>query len=106
MEFETVNLDSYRTIYPRHVVLVTTIDKEGNPNIITLAWTMNVSFRPPIVAISIANTKRYSYNLLNQVEEYVINVPTKDIIKDVLYCCHMLSIDLGSLYSFGQLFIF
>lgn len=86
MEFEIIKMDSYMAIYPRNVVLVTTIDNEGKPNIITLAWTMNVSFRPPIVAISIANTNRYSYKLLQQVEEYVINVPTKEIIKEVLFC--------------------
>ena len=86
MEFETIKLDSYRAIYPRNVVLVTTIDNKGKPNIITLAWTMNVSFKPPIVAISIANTNRHSYKLLQQVEEYVINVPTREIIKEVLFC--------------------
>ncbi len=86
MKFETRKIDSYRAIYPRNVVLVTTIDNEGKPNIITLAWTMNVSFKPPIVAISIANTNRHSYKLLHQVEEYVINVPTREIIKEVLFC--------------------
>ncbi|MFX1450884.1 MAG: flavin reductase family protein [Promethearchaeota archaeon] len=86
MEFEIRKIDSYMAIYPRNVVLVTTIDNKGKPNIITLAWTMNVSFRPPIVAISIANTKRYSYKLLQEVEEYVVNVPTREIIKEVLFC--------------------
>lgn len=86
MELETRKMETHRAIYPRHTVLVTTIDTDGNPNIITLAWTMVVSFRPSIVAISIGNKNRYSSKLLEQVEEFVINVPTREIIKEVLYC--------------------
>lgn len=86
MEFEIRKMDAYKAIYPRQVVLVTTVDGEGKPNIITLAWTMAISFNPPIIAISVANTKRYSFKLLNQVEEYVVNVPTKEIVKEVFFC--------------------
>ena len=86
MELKVLKIEAYKVIYPRHVVLVTTIDNKGKPNIITLAWTMNVSFKPPIIAISIANTNRYSFELLKQVEEFVVNVPTKEIIKEVLFC--------------------
>lgn len=86
MDFETYKMEANRAIDPRHTVLVTTIDTKGNPNIITLAWTMCVSFKPSIVAISIANRNRYSVELLQQIEEYVINVPTRDIIKEVVFC--------------------
>ncbi|MHA1299780.1 MAG: flavin reductase family protein, partial [Candidatus Helarchaeota archaeon] len=82
---ETIKMQAHRAIDPRHTVLVTTIDNEGKPNIITLAWTMCVSFKPSIVAISIAKN-RYSLKLLQQVEEFVINVPSREIIKEVLYC--------------------
>ncbi|MHA1376927.1 MAG: flavin reductase family protein [Candidatus Helarchaeota archaeon] len=85
MDFKTVNLQANRALDPRLTVLVTTVDGKGNPNIITLAWTMCVSFKPPIVAISIANN-RYSLKLLQEIEEYVINVPPREIIKEVLYC--------------------
>ena len=59
MEFEIRKMQTNRALDPRQTVLVTTIDNSGNPNIITLAWTMCVSFKPPIIAISVANN-RYS----------------------------------------------
>ncbi|NIM14547.1 MAG: flavin reductase family protein, partial [Candidatus Aminicenantes bacterium] len=47
----------------RHTILVTCVDGEGNPNIITLAWSMVTSFNPPMIAISVA-PKRYSFGLI------------------------------------------
>jgi flavin reductase (DIM6/NTAB) family NADH-FMN oxidoreductase RutF len=70
---------SYRLLHPRLTVLVSCVDKEGKANVITLAWSMPVSINPPIVAISIA-PKRYSHQLVEETKEFVINIPTMDIV--------------------------
>jgi len=75
----------YRLLHPRHTVLVTCTDKAGKPNIITLAWTMPTSADPPMVAMSITS-KRYSYQLIKETGEFVINVPTMKIVKQTLFC--------------------
>jgi flavin reductase (DIM6/NTAB) family NADH-FMN oxidoreductase RutF len=76
---------SYRLMHPRHVVLVSCVDKAGKANAITLAWSMPVSINPPIVAISIA-PKRYSHQLIEETKEFVVNIPTMDIVRETLFC--------------------
>jgi len=76
---------SYRLLHPRLVVLVSCVDKAGKTNIITLAWSMPVSISPPIVAMSIA-PKRYSHQLIEETKEFVVNIPTMDIVRETLFC--------------------
>ncbi len=75
----------YLLMHPRHTVLVTCVDKEGKPNIITLAWSTPVSFNPPIVTISVG-PQRYSHKLIEETREFVINVPQMDLAKETLFC--------------------
>lgn len=83
-----VEVDSdlvYRLLHPRHTVLVTCTDKKGRANIITLAWSMPTSFDPPMVGISIA-PKRLSHQMIEETGEFVVNVPTMDIVRETLFC--------------------
>ena len=81
-----VNLSlAYRLLHPRNTILVSCTGKDGKPNIITLAWSMPVSLNPPLVAVSIA-PKRYSHKLIEESKEFVINIPTMEILKETLYC--------------------
>jgi len=59
--------------------------KPKKANIITLAWSMPLSSDPPMVAVSIA-PRRYSHRLIEQTKEFVVNVPTMKIVREVLYC--------------------
>ncbi len=76
---------TYRFLYPRHVVLVSCAGKDGKANIITIAWSMPVSMNPPMVAISVT-PQRHSYKLIEETQEFVINIPTMDILREVLFC--------------------
>ncbi len=76
---------AYRLLYPRNVVLVSCIDKSGKANIITLAWSMPVSIDPPMVAIGLT-PRRYSYKLIRETGEFVVNIPTMDIVRETLFC--------------------
>lgn len=81
-----VDLSSaYRLLHPKHVVLVSCVDRAGKANIITLAWSMPASIHPPLLVISIA-PKRYSHKLIEETKEFVVNVPTMDILKETLIC--------------------
>jgi flavin reductase (DIM6/NTAB) family NADH-FMN oxidoreductase RutF len=70
---------------PSVVVLATCVDTSGRPNIITLGMFMPISFDPPLVCIGVA-PKRYSHRLIEETGEFVINVPTEDIIEEVHFC--------------------
>lgn len=84
-EKEEVTGMIYRLLHPRNTILVTCIDKNGKPNIITLAWSMPISMKPAIVGISIAPA-RYSHNLIAETREFAINIPARDVARQTLYC--------------------
>ncbi len=72
-------------LHPYNTSLVTCCDAEGNPNIITIAWLTPVSVSPPLVGMSIGPS-RFSYGLIRQTGEFVINVAPYDIAHQVLFC--------------------
>ncbi len=75
----------YKMLHPRLTILVTSIDKEGKPNIITLAWSMITSFTPPMLALSVG-PQRYSHDLIKEQKEFTVNIPTMKILKETLFC--------------------
>jgi len=88
LETKKVDVESelaYRLLHPRHTVLVTCVDKAGRANIITLTWSMPASIDPPMVVLSIA-PKRYSHRMIEETGEFVINVPTMEIVRQSLFC--------------------
>ncbi len=81
-----VSLSSaYRLLHPMHTVLVSCVGKTGKPNIITLAWSMPTSMSPPLVAVSIG-LRKHSHALIEESGEFVVNIPTIDILKETLFC--------------------
>ena len=65
-------------LYPLPVVMVSVADKEGKSNILTVAWAGTVCTNPPMVSISV-RPERYSYHMLKETGEFVINLTTRDL---------------------------
>lgn len=85
---EKINIEfssAYRLLHPMHTVLVSCVDKTGKPNVLPLAWAMPTSRDPALVAISVAPS-RYSHSLIEETNEFVVNLPTMEIIKETLAC--------------------
>ena len=57
-------------VYPLPAVMVSTADKKGNTNILTIAWTGTVCTNPAMVYISV-RPERYSYHMLKESGEFV-----------------------------------
>ena len=72
-------------LYPLPVVMVSVADKEGRNNIITIAWAGTVCSNPPMVSISV-RPERYSYDIIKETGEFVINLTTKDLTFATDYC--------------------
>lgn len=66
-------------LYPVPVVMVTCADESGRPNIITLAWVGVVCSEPPQIGISV-RPHRYSYGLIERGGEFVVNIPSEDLL--------------------------
>lgn len=71
-------------IYPLPVVMVSCGDMD-NSNIITVAWTGILNTTPAMCYISV-RPERYSYNLIKESKEFVINLTTKDLVYKVDWC--------------------
>ena len=72
-------------LLPRPTVLVTCLDDEGKPNIITVAWASPVSHQPMVVAIAVS-PKRYSHDLIDRRREFVVNLPDMGLAKMSNWC--------------------
>ena len=75
----------YRLLHPKLTVLVVSKTKDGKVNVMTAAWCMPVSASPPLIAVSIAPS-RYTYDIIRESGEFVISIPTVDLLKKVHYC--------------------
>lgn len=65
-------------VYPLPAVMVSCRDKSGKDNIITVAWTGTVCTNPPMCYISV-RPSRYSYNMIKETGEFVINLTTEEL---------------------------
>ncbi len=76
---------SYRLLHPMHTVLISCIGNANKPNITTVAWAMPTSNAPPLVAISLS-PQRHSYTLIEESQEFIINIPTLELLQSVYSC--------------------
>lgn len=72
-------------VYPLPAVMVSTADTKGNDNIITVAWTGTVCTNPAMLYISV-RPERYSYHLLRESGEFVVNLTTEKLAKATDWC--------------------
>lgn len=55
------------------------------PNIFTVAWTGVLNTQPPVTYISV-RPERFSYDIIKNSGEFVINLPTEQLVRAVDYC--------------------
>ncbi len=72
-------------LYPLPVVMVSCADKEGNDNILTIAWTGTTCSNPPMLSVSI-RPERYSYHMIEETGEFVVNMATEKLAFATDYC--------------------
>lgn len=72
-------------LYPLPAVMVSCQRPGEKPNIITLAWVGTVNSDPPMVSISV-RPERYSYDIIRETGEFVINLTTESLVKATDYC--------------------
>ena len=71
-------------IYPLPVVMVSCGNMKES-NIITVAWTGIINTNPAMCYISV-RPERYSYNLIKESGEFVINLTNRDLVYAVDWC--------------------
>ncbi|MBN2156881.1 MAG: flavin reductase family protein [Candidatus Lokiarchaeota archaeon] len=71
-------------LFPNPVALVSSKYKDEE-SIITLAWVGTVCSNPPMISISI-RPSRFSYGLIKRSMEFVLNIPTSKMIREIELC--------------------
>lgn len=72
-------------LYPVPAVMVSCGDQKGSKNIITVAWAGTICSDPAMVSISV-RPERYSYSMIRESGEFVINLTTKDLVYATDWC--------------------
>ncbi len=72
-------------LYPLPAVMVSTADKSGESNIITVAWTGTICSDPAMLYISV-RPERYSYHMIRETGEFVVNLTTERLARATDWC--------------------
>lgn len=80
-----INFKPGNMIYPIPAVMVSCGDINGISNIITVAWTGTICTNPPMAYISV-RPGRYSYNIIKNSGEFVINLTTEKLLYATDFC--------------------
>ena len=72
-------------LYPVPAVMVSCGRKGEKPNINTVAWAGTVCSDPPMVSISVRK-ERYSYEIIRETGEFVINLVNRELVRAADYC--------------------
>ncbi len=67
----------YHLLTPVRVVLISTSNK-GKNNFMPASWCFPLSFEPALFGVAIA-PKRFTYDMIKESKEYVINIPGGDL---------------------------
>jgi flavin reductase (DIM6/NTAB) family NADH-FMN oxidoreductase RutF len=85
MQMAKQNWKPGNMLNPVPAVMVSVADKNGRDNIITIAWAGTVCTNPPMVSISV-RPERFSYHMLEESKEFVINLTNESLVKACDYC--------------------
>ncbi|MGE5631057.1 MAG: flavin reductase family protein [Caulobacteraceae bacterium] len=71
-------------LYPVPAVMVS-CSSNGTNNIITVAWTGIINSEPPMLYVSV-RPERFSYNLIKDTGNFVVNIPTRNLAYALDFC--------------------
>ncbi len=67
-------------------LLMVTTGADGKPNVMTIGWgTVGTLWSHPVFVV-LVRPSRYTYSRLEEVGEFTINVPSKELAKAALHC--------------------
>ena len=72
-------------LYPVPAVMVSCQRIGEKPNIITAAWAGTICSDPAMLSVSIRK-ERYSYGIIKETKEFVVNLVTKELVYAADYC--------------------
>jgi len=92
--------EAMRRKYPEWVVLITTVDENGKPDVMPAGWAMIASHQPPLFAISVGHG-RYTHKLIRNQKEFVITFPSPGMEEAIEYTGSCSGRDVDKFKEFG-----
>lgn len=90
----------YQLLEPGPVVLLTTADKTGKANVMTMSWHMMLDFEPPLLAC-VVSSNDYSFAGLRALRQGVIAVPSVAMAAKVVAVGNTSGRDIDKFQAFG-----
>jgi flavin reductase (DIM6/NTAB) family NADH-FMN oxidoreductase RutF len=90
---------AHRLLSPGPIALVTS-QRKGRASVTPIGWISTVSSRPPMVAIAVYQD-HFIHELIRASSEFVVNIPSVDLIKQVAYCGSVSGRDVDKLEATG-----
>ena len=72
-------------LYPLPAVMVSAAGKDGEANIITVAWTGTICSDPAMLYISV-RPERHTYHMIKETGEFVVNLTTEKLARATDWC--------------------
>jgi flavin reductase (DIM6/NTAB) family NADH-FMN oxidoreductase RutF len=82
---EKISLNPEAILFPAPATLVTCHDGQGGTNIITISYIGILNSKPPLIGMGVRPI-RYSYAMLINTREFVINIPGEQLHHVTDYC--------------------
>jgi flavin reductase (DIM6/NTAB) family NADH-FMN oxidoreductase RutF len=85
--------------FPAFPVVLVVVGQEER-NIITVALVHVFSLNPPLIGIGIMPS-RYSHELLHRSLDFSVNIPSKELVEETIYCGEMSGKDVNKFEETG-----
>lgn len=89
----------YQLIEPGPVVLLSTRNRAGEANIMTLSWHMMMAFNPPLIAVLVSSAD-HSHTALSETGDCVIGIPSVDELDLVIALGNSSGRDIDKIATF------
>jgi len=80
-----ISLERNALLAPVPVVLLSCVGETGSPSVLTVSWVSVVCATPPMVGVAMRE-ERFSYALLRETGEFVLNIPPASLLRAVDFC--------------------
>ena len=80
-----VTLETAAFLFPAPVLLLSTAGSDGAVDVMTVSWVGVACGTPPMISVAIRQ-ERYSYILIRESGEFVLNIPSAALLRAVDFC--------------------
>ena len=85
MDFIQLDLDKANRLINHGPTILVTARHEERANLMTAAWCMPVSKKPPMLAVAIGPS-RFTHDMIIESKEFAVCIPGRDLAEQVMCC--------------------